>query len=276
MCTYDRLLCRGRECLRQAGIADGELDSWYLLEYVSGMSRSQFFLRRQESAAKQEIVEYERLLKRRSAHIPLQHLTGSQEFMGLSFQVNEHVLVPRQDTECLVEQVLPAAAGKKVLDMCTGSGCIAISLAVLGEPESCVGVDISAEALAVARENARQHDAKVAWLESNLFENVEGSFDIIVSNPPYIAPDVIEGLMPEVRDYEPRIALEGGADGLEFYRRISTEAVHYLERGGFLYYEIGHDQGEAVRQIMLEAGFQDVRCEKDYSGNDRVVWGRLQ
>lgn len=275
MCTYDGLLSRGRECLRQAGIADGELDSWYLLEYVSGMSRSQFFLRRQEQAGRQEVVEYERLLERRSRHVPLQHLTGSQEFMGLSFRVDGHVLVPRQDTECLVEQVLPFVAGKRVLDMCTGSGCIAISLAVLGEPEYCLGVDISPEALAVAEENAGRHHVEAAWLESNLFEKVEESFDVIVSNPPYIPPDVIEGLMPEVRDYEPRIALEGGEDGLEFYRRISTEAASYLNGGGLLFYETGHDQGEAVRQIMLGAGFQDVRCRKDYSGNDRVVWGSL-
>lgn len=275
MCTYDGLLCEGRECLRQAGIVDSDVDSWYLLEHVSGMSRSQFFLRRQERAPEQEIAEYRKLLKCRGAHMPLQYLTGSQEFMGLSFQVNEHVLVPRQDTECLVERVLRVAEGKKVLDMCTGSGCIAVSLAVLGKLGSCAGADISQEALRVAEGNARLHNVEVAWLESNLFEDVEGSFDIIVSNPPYIPLEVIEGLMPEVRDYEPRIALEGGEDGLEFYRRISGEAARYLEQGGFLFYEIGHGQGEAVRQIMLEAGFQDVECEKDYSGHDRVAWGRL-
>lgn len=273
--TYQELLEEGRQTLKNAGIPDADMDSFFLLEYVTGMDRGQFFLKGKDLAAVCETEQYRRLIGIRSSHIPLQHITGEQEFMGLPFSVNEKVLIPRQDTECLVEFSLPFIKGKKVLDLCTGSGCIAVSLAVLGEPLLCHAVDVSEEALEVARQNGRKNHAEVTWIQSNLFEKVTQTYDVIVSNPPYIPPDVIEGLQKEVREHEPRLALDGGKDGLAFYRNITRECRIHLEEGGYLFYEIGCEQAEDVMAIMQAEGFGEVVCRKDYAGNDRVVYGRF-
>lgn len=214
------------------------------------------------------------MILKRGERIPLQHLTGVTEFMGLSFHVNEHVLSPRQDTECLVEEVLKVSEGKSVLDMCTGSGCIAISITKLGSPAAVTAVDISKEALQVARQNAEENEADIHFVESNLFEVFEKSeqkFDVIVSNPPYIESEVIETLMPEVRDHEPRIALDGEADGLFFYRKIIQNAGTYLSGGGRIFFEIGYNQKEAVEKLLCEQGFTEIECKKDLAGHDRVV-----
>jgi len=275
ICSYQELLTKGEQRLGDAGIPDADVDSFLLLEYVTGMDRSHFFLNAGEAAAPAEVQRYRELLEQRARHIPLQHITGEQEFMGFPFYVNGHVLVPRQDTECLVELALAYVEGKHVLDMCTGSGCIAVSLMLLGRPAACCGVDISGHALGVARKNAERNKADVDFLESDLFEKVTGIYDVIVSNPPYIPPDVIEGLSEEVREYEPYLALNGGEDGLLFYRRITKESVMHLSEDGMLFYEIGSEQAEDVIAIMEEAGFRDVDCRKDYAGNDRVVFGRL-
>lgn len=274
--SYQQLLQEGKQKLLQAEIADAENDSWLLLEYVTGMSRSRYFLQSSQKAAAEEAVMYQKLISQRAEHIPLQHLTGEQEFMGLAFQVNEHVLVPRQDTECLVETALEYVKDKRVLDMCTGSGCIAISLMALGQVKACDAVDFSKEALEVAQKNAVKNQVDVTFINSNLFEKVAGQYDVIVSNPPYIPPDVIEGLSKEVREHEPRMALDGGEDGLSFYRRITKESRAYLTEGGYLFYEIGCEQAEAVMEIMHSEGFGEVCCKKDYAGNDRVVWGRCE
>lgn len=273
--SYQELLARGRSFLEEKQVSDAETDSFLLLEYVTGMNRGQFFLKSREAAKSEEAKKYDMLLKRRGNHIPLQHITGKQEFMGLSFLVNEHVLVPRQDTECLVELALPYVKGKKVLDMCTGSGCIAVSLAALGETGECHAADISEKALEIARQNIAENHAEVTLIKSNLFESVSGKYDVIVSNPPYIPPKVIETLSEEVREHEPRLALDGGEDGLEFYRRITSESKEYLTAGGYLFYEIGCEQAEDVKAIMRNEGFLEVECRKDYAGNDRVVYGKL-
>lgn len=272
--TYQELLEEGRQTLKIAGIADAEMDSFLLFEYVIGMDRGQFFLKRKDVVPEEEVIQYRRLIAVRSSHIPLQHITGEQEFMGLPFSVNEKVLVPRQDTECLVELSLPFVKGKKVLDMCTGSGCIAISLMVLGNPSACHAVDISEEALEVARQNAEKNHVPVTWIKSNLFEKVIQKYDVIISNPPYIPPRVIEGLEEEVREHEPRLALDGGEDGLVFYRDITKESKAYLKEGGYLFYEIGCEQAADVMAVMAAEGFSEVVCRKDYAGNDRVVYGR--
>ena len=194
--------------------------------------------------------------------------------MGLDFHVNEHVLIPRQDTECLVEQVLPYVDGKRVLDVCTGSGCIAIAIAKLGKPFIVHGVDISEEALAVARQNAdRLAEKQAVFIQSDLFEKVEGSFDLVVSNPPYIRSQEIAGLMPEVREHEPHLALAGKDDGLHFYREIIKGAMLHLKRGGQLFFEIGYDQGEAVQALLAANGYTEIAVVKDYAGLDRVVYG---
>lgn len=273
--SYQELLMQGKRALADIGIPDADLDSFLLLEHVTGMNRGQFFLRAKEPASLAEAERYRELLEKRKQRIPLQYIVGEQEFMGLPFYVNEHVLVPRQDTECLVELALAYVRGKRVLDMCTGSGCIAVALSVLGNPAECRGVDVSADALEVAERNARRNRADVTFIQSDLFDRVTGAYDIIVSNPPYIPPGIIDGLSEEVRKYEPYLALYGGEDGLTFYRRITKESIGYLSEGGMLFYEIGCEQALDVMEIMKEAGFRDVACRKDYAGHDRVVFGRL-
>ncbi len=271
MSTYNEILQTGRELLKQQGIADANVDAWYLLAHVCKINRTEFLLRSNEAVDKASEEAYLQLIRKRMTHIPLQHITGTQEFMGLEFDVNRHVLVPRQDTETLVQEVLKVCEGKSVLDMCTGSGCIAISIAKLGKPSRTVGVDISAEALELAVGNARKHIVEVEFLQSDLFDQVEGQFDIIVSNPPYIPTKEIDDLMPEVRDYEPRTALDGSPDGLLFYRRITSALAFHLKAHGYVFYEIGHNQGEEVRQILAREGFTQIRVIKDLSGLDRVV-----
>lgn len=202
--------------------------------------------------------------------------------MGLTFLVNKDVLVPRQDTEVLVEEVMKNLHdGMRILDLCTGSGCILLSLLHYSNDCTGVGVDLSAEALAVARENyerlrIERPEMEALFLEGDLFAALStegGRFDIIVSNPPYIETDVMSTLMPEVREHEPRIALDGGADGLVFYRRIAQEAGRHLNGGGMLFFEIGCGQADAVREIMEEAGFREIQVVKDFAGLDRVVYG---
>ena len=263
--------------LTDLGVAEAELDSWYLLEAVTGMSRTDFLMRRGDILKEEQLPQlarFQELVARRGQRIPLSYLTGWRNFCGLEFAVNEAVLIPRQDTECLVEALLPKAKDAEILDMCTGSGCIAISLAVLGKAAAVTGVDISEAALAVAKSNGERLAPNVRFLQSDLFEQVEGRYDIIVSNPPYIQSEVIETLEPEVKDHEPRLALDGTADGLYFYRRIVELAPQYLREGGTLAFEIGYDQGLDVSELMRNQGFVDVIVKPDLTGLDRVVLGR--
>ncbi|MDF2484640.1 MAG: hypothetical protein K0R46_808 [Herbinix sp.] len=271
MSTYKQLLQTGRELLKQQGIADADVDAWYLLAHVFRIKRTDLLLKGDLPVEEHLKDQYLQLLRRRAGHTPLQHITGTQEFMGLEFNVSGDVLVPRQDTEILVEELLKVCENKSVLDMCTGSGCIIISLAKLGELSRAVGVDLSSKALTIANGNVLKHKVKVDLIQSDLFEQVKESFDILVSNPPYIPSEEIRDLMPEVRDYEPLMALDGSEDGLEFYRRISHEGMSFLNPGGLIFYEIGHNQGETVKQILIEEGFTDVIIKKDLSGLDRVV-----
>lgn len=266
----------GQEQLKNVGIDDADLDAWYLLEHVTGITRAGYFMDMHRALSEKEEAEYREFVAIRAKHVPLQHITGVQEFMGLAFGVNKHVLVPRQDTEVLVESVLEVLKPEmRVLDMCTGSGCILISLLKLcGLADvSGVGVDISEEALQVARKNAEKLGVEATWIHSDLFSNIEGQYDVIVSNPPYIRTSVIEELKEEVKFHDPFIALDGKEDGLYFYRRIVEESPRYLKKGGKLYFEIGHDQGDDVSRLMKEAGFSDVTVKKDLAGLDRVVFG---
>ena len=271
MLTYEELLKIGENELLMSDISDANIDAWYLLEYVTGMSRAAFFLKRAENISQKEENEYREVINKRKKHIPLQHITGTQEFMGFDFLVNENVLVPRQDTECLVENVLPYAYGKKILDMCTGSGCIIISLKKLEETAECTGVDISEKALEIALKNARSNEADVSFIKSDMFKNIMEKYDIIVSNPPYIRPDVIKTLEPEVREHDPMLALDGGEDGLRFYRILAEEGKKHLARPGRIFMEIGYDQGKAVKEIFENEGFKEVVVKKDLCENDRVV-----
>ncbi len=270
----------GKQKLTEVHISDADLDAWYLLEYVTGVSRAMYFMDMMREIKQDQEMQYREYIKIRSEHTPLQHITGVQEFMGLEFCVNEQVLVPRQDTEVLVEQVLQelkrcGRQKQKVLDMCTGSGCILLSIMKLCKDCDIigVGVDLSETALDVARKNAEKLQADVLFLQSDLFGQVEEKFDMIVSNPPYIPTKVIEELEAEVKLHDPYLALDGKEDGLYFYRRIVEESQRYLNKGGKLYFEIGHDQGEAVSRLMKQAGFETVTVKKDLAGLDRVVFG---
>jgi len=274
MSTYRELLADASDLLKRSGIEDAGIDAWYLLEYVFGMRRAEYYLRADETAPADDSMRFMELVKKRAMRIPLQHITGVQEFAGLEFEVNEDVLIPRQETELLVEEVLRVCDGKDVLDMCCGSGCIIISLAKLGKPARATGADISDKALVLARKNALKHRVNVDFVKSDLFAEICGSFDIIISNPPYIPTSEIESLMPEVRDHEPRLALDGYMDGLEFYRRIADASRKHLKKGGQIFFEIGYNQAEAVGQILSNAGFCDLVVKKDLSGLDRIVSAR--
>lgn len=342
----------GKKILKNAGIAEADLDAWYLFEQIFGISRAQYFLCARENIAgstaqkmavqeqtgnslesknaldcvelwlKEKLSAYENTLKKRASRIPLQQILGQQEFMGLTFFVNEHVLIPRQDTETLVELVLNEQKDKDVsiLDMCTGSGCIAVSLKKIGGYACVEGADISEEALKVAKRNSEEilensdavssrteqiqnctnltnnqnkqnnsaerkiseasklSQAGVTFRHSDMFSNFPETeqFDVIVSNPPYIPSAVIEELEPEVRDHEPRGALDGTADGLYFYRILAEECAKHLTPGGHVYFEIGYDQGMAVKELLDNHGFKDTRVIQDLAGKDRVVCGAWQ
>lgn len=285
--TWGELLASGQKQLQDAGIAEYNLDAWYLFEHAFGISRMQYFMCSAQKAEPAEDAwrEYEEGIARRANREPLQHILGTQEFMGLEFYVNRYTLIPRQDTETLVETVLAEHKEKDatLLDMCTGSGCIAISLAVLGGYAHVEAADISVEALHVAEKNAEKLLNKEAEMirfrHSDMFSAFDPNrdkFDMIVSNPPYIPSDVIEELEPEVRDFEPRSALDGTADGLFFYKKLAEECGRFLNENGSVYFEIGHDQGEAVENLLRTHGFKDTKIIKDLAGNDRVVCGRWQ
>lgn len=275
MATFEELWTEGTGRLEESQVAEAKLNAWYLLAEACSISRADYFLCREKDVSKEKEMCYREWITKRATHYPLEYITGKQEFMGLSFHVNEHVLIPRQDTEILVEEVLRVSEGKTILDMCTGSGCIAISIAKFGSAENVHAVDVSKDALMVAKENALEHEVSVHFIESDLFTNVEETYDIIVSNPPYIESHVIETLMPEVKQFEPRLALDGTEDGLYFYRKITEEASKYLTDKGEIFYEIGYNQGDAVKNILREAGFSDVKVIKDLAGLDRVVHGRI-
>lgn len=270
------LLADGAKMLAQAGIDEAELDARYILEYITGLNSAQYFIHSEDVIEKDKAEEFFRLIERRSKRIPLSYVIGTRDFFGLTFKVDENVLIPEQETELLVEEVIKHSEGKSVLDMCTGSGCIAISIALFGKPSKVAASDISEKALEVARENAKSLKAgEISFIQADMFENVTDKFDIIVSNPPYIETGEIDELMPEVRDYIPRLALDGDIDGLKFYRIISKEAVKKLNKNGRIFYEIGYNQSRAVASILLENGFTDVKIMKDYSGLDRIVMAKL-
>ena len=277
--TYRDVYDEGAARLGEAGIEEAELDARLLLEFVCGTDRNTLLAHGEREVSEEEYGRYSGFIERRAAHVPLQHLTGEQDFMGLTFLVNKDVLVPRQDTEVLVEEVMKHLHdGMRILDLCTGSGCILLSLLHYSNDCEGVGVDLSERALAVARENQERlrsdrPEMKARFLEGDLFAGLEERFDMIVSNPPYIKTDVIDTLMPEVWEHEPVMALDGGADGLVFYRRIAGDAGAYLNGGGMLFFEIGCEQAEDVRSIMEAAGFREVEVVKDFAGLDRVVYG---
>jgi len=264
----------GVSYLREHQVHDSENDAWLLMEYVSGIRRIDYLRTSFTCVEAAKADKYMSLIERRGRHYPLQYITGHQEFMGLDFMVNEAVLIPRQDTESLVEAVLEhMKTGDEVLDMCTGSGCIIISLAAKKQVCRAVGADISEEAMKVARANAKHNHVKdIEFVQSDLFDKIEGCYDIIVANPPYIPSEDVEELMPEVKLYEPVLALDGASDGLSFYRRIIQGAKAYLKSGGYLFFEIGCNQAKEICEMLRENGFLEAAVRKDLAGLDRVVY----
>ena len=279
--TAQEWLRKASASLESAGIADAESDAWLMFSHVTGMSRMEYTLDRDKCLSDEEICSLAKMLEKRNQHIPVQQITGEAWFMGYPFFVNENVLIPRMDTEVLVEAVLtrlPAVpvtenGKRRVLDMCTGSGCILLSLLKEEKGLLGTGADISEKALLVARENAHRLECEAQFIFSDLWENIEDTYEIIVSNPPYIVRNVISTLDTEVKDHEPVLALDGGEDGLDFYRKIVADTHRHLVPGGLLAFEIGYDQGQALTALFKNAGYRNIKILKDLAGLDRVALG---
>ncbi len=290
MATIQELLNIGKEKLESTGNEYAKYERKVLLEEVLGCNYMFMLMNADEEVAPEKEAEYLRLIEERCKHYPLQYLLGVAHFMDYTFTVNENVLIPRNDTEILVETAseilretlqddmpVECDADKtyKVLDLCCGSGCIGISLKLYHKDIDLTLSDVSKDALEVTRQNLERHEVKAKLICDSLFAGITEKQNMIVSNPPYIESRVIDTLMPEVKEYEPMLALDGGEDGLDFYNQIIEEAPNYLQDNGWLLFEIGHNQGEAVRKKMTELGFKDVQVKKDYAGLDRVVYGHL-
>lgn len=288
MTSLETLLKGGTKVLEQHEIQEARLDAWLLLEYVTGVSRAFYFAHSDDAVEEKKATAYRKAIAKRAEHVPLQHITHQACFMGFEFYVNENVLVPRQDTETLVEKALEILKGRKsprILDMCTGSGCILLSLLAFTEEAQGVGADVSPMALQVAKKNADSLGVadRADFVESDLFltpffQEKTGKdmplYDILISNPPYIRSADIEELMEEVRDHDPRLALDGHEDGLYFYRKIVSEGKLFLKKDGWMLFEIGYDQGGDVSKLMKDNGFTDVQVARDLTGLDRVVLGK--
>ena len=281
--TYREAILLGESILQKAKIVDAKNDAWLLLAMACRINHTYYYVHMDEEMSQEQIREYQALLSKRAERIPLQYIVGEQEFMGLKFRVNSNVLIPRQDTETLVEEALKVIEpGMRVLDMCTGSGCIIISLAAAGHTAEyeygAVGVDISDRAIEVAEYNSKLNGVSyVEFVKSNMFAELRDTgvkFDVIVSNPPYIPTKDIRELSEEVKLHDPLLALDGDEDGLKFYRAITRNAVNYLNKGGYLCYEIGYNQAHDVSDILVSCGYNDIRVVKDLAGLVRVVIAR--
>ena len=266
---------RGAETLAAAGREDAAQTARLLLCHVLNFNFTDYVPAREDLLSPRDAARYEELLTRRASGVPLQYLTREQNFCGLSLYVDERVLIPRQDTECLVEEVLRDGARGDLLDLCTGSGCIPLALLKHGNFSCALGADISAEALAVAETNRARTGLPLLLRQSDLFSEIPERFDVITANPPYIESAEIESLSVEVRDHEPRLALDGAADGLAFYRRLAAESGAHLKPGGRLYLEIGMAQGAAVASLLEAAAFSDIQIIRDLAGRDRIVKGSM-
>lgn len=276
--TVAKLTALGDKRLKEAGIADHKTDAYIFLEEVLEKNRTYILSNADETVNEDICGRYISYIAKREKRVPLQYILGKADFMGLEFYVNQDVLIPRFDTEFVTEELMiNTDDGMRVLDLCTGSGCILLSLMCYKNDIEGVGCDISAGALSVAEKNMNKLisdgrlNGRASFVQSDLFENINGTFDRLVSNPPYIRSSDIETLMTEVKDFEPKTALDGGSDGLDLYRRIAKEAYSYLNPEGKIVLEIGFDQGEEVSRIFRENGYRNVEVKKDYSGNERVM-----
>lgn len=275
MPTVKEVLNDTKKRLKEQGIDTYSLDSSLLVSEVTGLTKIQLVTHDRDEVTKEQINRLENLVKERLKNKPMQYILGHCEFMGLDFKVTENTLIPRGDTENIVEEVIATIENSgynTVLDMCTGTGAIAISVAHYTKAKVTAS-DISSKALEVARENAKILNADVNFIESDLFENINETFDVLVSNPPYIESEVIPTLMEQVKDYEPMLALDGGKDGLDFYRNIINQAKNYINQNGCIVFEIGYNQGGQVKSLLENAGFVNINVKQDLAGLDRLVIG---
>ena len=277
--TIRETLTKGMIILKNSNIETPKLKARLLLQYILKKPRQYLIIYDNKELEKKEQWEYFVNIEKLANGVPLQHITHTQEFMKMDFYVNENVLIPRPDTEILVEEVIQIAQKMnkpRILDLCTGSGAIAISIAKNVPTAEVYAIDISEKALEIAKKNARNLQAKVEFIKSNLFNNLgKTKFDIIVSNPPYIKKEDIKHLSKEVKK-EPEIALDGGYDGLDFYRKITSKAIDYLKFGSYLCFEIGYDQKEEVTEIIEETKhYTDIYSKKDLYGNDRIIISKV-
>lgn len=278
--TQYQLVTAGKEKLNEHNVPDADIDAELLWLFVSKQDKMAYIMNRQEDVTETIRSSYEALIDKRSKRIPLQYITGIQCFMGYDFETTPDVLIPRFDTEVLVEQanrlIQDIHSDKmSVLDMCCGSGCIGLSVALMNQNIHIDLCDISDSAIALTTKNAKRLEVSdYTVIKSDLFDKIDKRYDMILSNPPYIESKVIDGLMPEVRDHEPRLALDGDADGLKFYKAITENAESYLNEKGYILFEIGNHQAHDVQQLLVDKHFEDVRVVKDLAENDRVVIGR--
>lgn len=278
--TVKELLLYGKHFLKQQNIDTAYLDAEVLLMYVLNFSKVQLFSCDKQIVNDSDEQKYIEFINQRANRMPIQYIVQHQEFMSLDFQVNNYTLIPRADTEILVETVLDYSKTnniKYILDIGTGTGCIPISLAYYSDIKS-VAVDIDDKTLQVAKYNAQKNNVldKIQFIQSNLFNKVPNiKFDAIISNPPYIPTDDIKNLICQVKDYEPLNALDGGADGLYFYRQITQQALKYIHSGGFLFYEIGYNQGDDITKIMKANNIKDIKIIKDLANLNRVIIGKI-
>lgn len=246
-------------------------EAFLILEHVLNISKAEILMTLEKNVDDDDIALIDRILKRRLTNEPLQYITHKQYFYGNRFYINENVLIPRADTEILVEEVLKMVKpNDKVLDLCTGSGCIAVALKKAKPNIHILASDISRNALIIAMLNAKINDADISFVRSNLFENICQKFDVIVSNPPYIKTEDIKSLQEEVK-HEPSLALDGGKDGMEFYKKIIINGNRFLNNNGLIALEIGYNQAKEVSELLLENNYKNLRIIKDYGNNDRVV-----
>lgn len=282
--TWQALMKEELERLRQADIPEADSDIRLLAMDVAGCTYSTLILRMAEEVTEKQAQRLHAYVTERMTHKPCQYILGTQEFMGYEFATAEEVLIPRPETELLVEEACriaenwkdtPDGRKRRVLDLCCGSGCIGISFSKLRHGRDLVELaDISDAAIALTKKNRERLQADCAVIQTDLFMQIEGKYDMIVSNPPYIRTDEIPKLMAEVRDFEPHLALDGKADGLYFYDKIIREAREYLYEDGYILFEIGQDQLDAVRGLLVENGYTDIKEIKDYAGLDRIVTAR--
>ena len=273
--TIKQAITKGMIMLKSNNVESPKLKARLLLQYVLDKPRQYIIVYDNKEIDKQQQWQYFVNIEKLTKGIPLQHITHRQEFMKMDFFVDENVLIPRSDTEILVEEVIKIAQkynSPRILDLCTGSGAIAISLKKFVPNADITAVDISEKALEIAQKNAEKLEAKINFVKSDLFDKLDNKkFDIIVSNPPHIRKDEIKKLSEEVQK-EPKIALDGGEDGLDFYRIIAEQAINYLKTGSFLCFEIGYNQkNDVIKIIEDEQNYKNTYCKKDLYGNDRII-----